>query len=150
MLVAPNSPPQFRVPHPLPGAAPIVATALGAARPDAVGPPVARPSTPISAPPRHLVDGTPEVLSAALALGTLAVGAEVTLVGAASALRSAGSYASRLASGIVRCISDPVTTGEHIAEGVVGGAAWAGAAAGVSALADAARSHVVAAHATPR
>jgi hypothetical protein len=77
------------------------------------------------------------VVAASVALGGLALGGEVT---AALALRSA-SYVSRLAGSIGRCVSNPYKTGEHIAEGIVGGAAWAGAAAGVSALADAARSH---------
>lgn len=87
------------------------------------------------------MDGTPEVVAAGLALAGIALGGEAIALGAGSAARSASSYTSRLVAGVIRCVSDPMKTGEHIAEGVVGGAAWAGAAAGVTALADAARSH---------
>jgi hypothetical protein len=135
-------------PQPRPGPKPCSPHACKG-RADAIARPLARPSVPVSPPPRHPIDGTPETLAAALALGGLAVGADVTAAGAATALRSASSYLSRLAGGIVHGVSDPMRTGEHIAEGVVGGAAWAGAAAGVSALADAARGHVVPARSAP-
>jgi hypothetical protein len=138
------------VPIPTTGAVPRAVTQPGRAplRADTIAP-AAHRSVPISPPPRHLGDGTPEVLGAAAAVAGLAIGGDAALVGAVAAIRTAGSYAGRLAGGIVRCVSDPVKTGEHIAEGVVGGAAWAGAAAGVSALADAARAHVSAQHLTP-
>jgi hypothetical protein len=108
--------------------------------------PRAHPALPKAPPPRHTVNGTPEVLAAAMGLGGVALGADVT---AALALRSA-AYVSRLATSIARCVSNPYTTGEHIAEGIVGGAAWAGAAAGVTALADAARTHAPPSHVAPR
>jgi hypothetical protein len=146
MLVQFNSLAPSMAPKSQPGPAPDPKSAATKAQPDRVARPQAHLSTPISPPPHHLVDGTPEVLTAALGLAGVAFGADVTVLGAAMALRSAGTYVSKLAGGIVRCVSDPVSTGEHIAEGVVGGAAWAGAAAGVSALADAARSHVATAH----
>lgn len=128
-------------PEPKPGAAPVRVPARRCTRHcDRIAPRAARP-VPITAPPRHLVNGTPEVVAAGLALGGAALGAEAIALGAGTAARSTTSYASRLVAGVVRCISDPMKTGEHIAEGVVGGAAWAAAAAGVTALADAARSH---------
>lgn len=139
------------VPTPSAGAAPVAAhTPVATSRHDTIAPPVAHLSLPKSPPPRDPVDGTPETLAAAALLGGAALTADIGLAGTGAALRSASSYLARLASGIVRCVSDPVKTGEHIAEGVVGGAAWAGAAAGVTALADAARAHVSSSHATPR
>jgi hypothetical protein len=86
------------------------------------------------------------VALAAAALGGLGLAAGgVTLADAATSARVAGSvghYGSDLARAIARSVSDPAKTGEHIAEGVVGGAAWAAAAASVAALADAARAHL--------
>ncbi|MBV9103648.1 MAG: hypothetical protein JO060_08645 [Candidatus Eremiobacteraeota bacterium] len=110
-------------------------------RGDGIDQPRAHPSIPISKPPRHLVNGTPEVLLAGAGIAGLAIGADVAALSTAAALRAGASYVARLAQSMLRCVADPVKTGEHVAEGVVGGAAWAGAAAGVGALAEAARSH---------
>jgi hypothetical protein len=112
-------------------------------KPDAVVAPQARP--PLGAPPgpRRIIDGTPEVLLAGAALGGLAlVEAGVGLAGAAGALRSATTYGADLARSVVRSLADPVKAGEHIAEGLLGGAAWAGAATGVGTLAEAARARL--------
>jgi hypothetical protein len=132
-------------PAPRPGAKPCRCPSRPLAGADRVAP---RAKPPLGPPPgkRAIVDGTPEVALAAAALGGLGVvaGGE-TLAGAASSVplaRSAGSYVSALTRAIGHSLGDPARTGEHIAEGVIGGAAWAGAAAGVAALADAARAHM--------
>ena len=133
------------LPAPRPGSKPCRCPSRPLAGADRVAP---RAKPPLGAPPgkRAIVDGTPEVALAAVALGGLGVvaGGE-TLAGAASSVplaRSAGSYMSALARAIGHSLGDPARVGEHIAEGVIGGAAWAGAAAGVAALADAARAHL--------
>jgi hypothetical protein len=130
-------------PAPKAGAAPTPPQRRGPAlKGDVIAKPAARRSVPVSPPPKHLVDGTPEVLVAGLALAGMAVGADVAAAGAGTAIRSSASYASQLLRSIGRCVADPQKTGEHIAEGVVGGAAWAAAATGVGALAEAARARV--------
>jgi hypothetical protein len=137
--------PEAPQPAPRPGAKPCRCPSRPLAGADRVAP---RAKPPLAPPPgkRAIVDGTPEIALAAAALGGLGIvaGGE-TLAGAASSLplaRSAGSYASALTRAIGHSLGDPARTGEHIAEGVIGGAAWAGAAAGVAALADAARAHL--------
>jgi hypothetical protein len=131
------------VPVPAPGARPCRTPCVrrSAERSDSIAPPAARRALPVAPAPKHPVDGTPEVLAAGIALGGAAVGLDVA-AGAGAALRPAASYVAQLTQSIGRCLSNPVTTGEHIAEGVVGGAAWAAAATGVVALADAARSRL--------
>ena len=137
--------PEAARPAPHPGPKPCRCPSRPLAGADRVAP---RAKPPLGPPPgrRPIVDGTPEVALAAAALGGLGlVAGGESLAGAATALplaRSAGSYASALTRAIGHSLSDPARTGEHIAEGVVGGAAWAGAAAGVAALADAARARL--------
>ena len=140
MLPHVTSAPALGAPVPRAGAAPVRHPAAACPhRCDRIAP---RPSrgVPAAPPPKRIVDGTPEVLAAAVLLGGAPLGSEAVATGVGAATRSAGSYLARLGAAIVTCVSDPAKTGEHIAEGVVGGAAWAAAAAGVSALADAARS----------
>jgi hypothetical protein len=140
-----HSQPESPAPAPRPGTKPCRCPSRPLAGADRVAP---RAKPPLGAPAgkRAIVDGTPEVALAAVALGGLGVVASgETLAGAASSVplaRSAGSYVSALMRAIGHSLSDPARTGEHIAEGVIGGAAWAGAAAGVAALADAARAHM--------
>jgi hypothetical protein len=113
---------------------------------DSISQPRATPSVPAAPPPKHIVDGTPEIVIAGLGIGGLAVGMDVAALSTAAVMRAGVSYVARLAQSMLRCVSDPVKTGEHIAEGLVGGAAWAGAAAGVAALAEATRTHGTSSH----
>jgi hypothetical protein len=151
MPLTPMQPPTTcfpQVPTPAPGPAP------SASRPPAVAGDSDRVALPRAQPPaapppgpRHIVDGTPEVVLAGLALGGLGLTAGgVELAGGAASLgatlRSAGTYGANLARSVAHSLADPVKAGEHIAEGLIGGAAWAGAAAGVATLADAARAHL--------
>jgi hypothetical protein len=136
-----------QVPAPAPGSAPSAlrpTTRAGDA--DRIAAPRAQPPL-VASRPRHVVDGTPEVFLAGAALGGLGLAAGgVELTGSAAslggALRSTSTYGANLARSVAHSLADPVKAGEHIAEGLIGGAAWAGAAAGVTALADAARAHL--------
>jgi hypothetical protein len=150
MPLTPMQPPTTcfpQVPAPGPGAAPSVSLRSAPAEDfDRIAPPRTQPP-PAGPRPRHIVDGTPEVLLAGAALGALGLMAGgVELAGDAASLgatlRSAGTYAANLGRSVAHSLADPVKAGEHIAEGLIGGAAWAGAAAGVATLADAARAHL--------
>lgn len=135
-----------QVPTPGPGSAPSASHPFtSAGDTDRIAPPRAQPPPAAPRPP-HIVDGTPEVLLAGAALGGLGlVAGGVELVGGTASLgatlRSASTYGANLARSVAHSLADPVKAGEHIAEGLIGGAAWAGAAAGVATLADAARAH---------
>jgi hypothetical protein len=146
-IETPRRPPLPVRPEPRAGSSPTAARPRSPANEDAIARPSATPPLRPPATRAAIVDGTPEVLLAGAGLSLLGLAsAGVEVADAAASLgpaaASAGRYASNLARSIARSLGDPAKTGEHIAEGIVGGAAWASAAASVAALADAARSRI--------